>query len=241
MDHLNANQFRVYHITGNKEDEEYNKKSKEEHGKGMIASLQYVKYGFTPNRIGDTSTFRENVFGIACLYYSHITGSWNMKYQGAQFSSGGSPTINEINGSRVAAILPQNFNITRHDTLHLDPIEPFATANFSNQTMPGYKMEIVPANTNNRYPHGLTGSNQNAITNRSTQQQGQRTNTRNNGQLSIEPVGAQPSISTRPSLNNSQIVPVHLNSANRPAIANPLPRPGLGIGQRTLPPSHSNH
>lgn len=118
------------------------------------------------------------------------------------------------------------------DTLHLDPLTSFATAPFSEQTMPGYNMPIEPAQRNYRsFSQNFGGFNQNAIANRPSQQ----SLNRNNPQLSIGPAIHQPQqLPTRsPQINQT---PQHsIQPANRPALPNSRPSPG--IAQR-LPSIH---
>ncbi|AOJ73507.1 hypothetical protein WS78_32205 (plasmid) [Burkholderia savannae] len=80
VDMMSEETLRVYHVEGGKEEEQYNRVGIE-HGRGMVAAMEYPDYGF--HRIGESNI--ENVHGFAFLRYeSKEGGSWNLHYQGQE-------------------------------------------------------------------------------------------------------------------------------------------------------------
>lgn len=100
--------YRVYHVEGRKENQQYNDLS--DHGYGMVEIMQYKQYGYHFDT--DRHRFLENVLGIAFMKYSQQHNTW-LLYQQNQYVPNNPypPTVRSIsvkNGvKQIEAILPQ--------------------------------------------------------------------------------------------------------------------------------------
>ncbi|MPY26887.1 RHS repeat-associated core domain-containing protein, partial [Shewanella sp. YLB-07] len=89
VDQLDPKTLRVYHVQGNKENEEYNQRDNQ-HGEGLVEAMEYVDYGFHTDESGQVM---ENITGSAFMAFDRKDSAWGIHYQGIA----NTPAISAIN------------------------------------------------------------------------------------------------------------------------------------------------
>lgn len=100
--------YRVYHVEGRKENQQYNDLG--DHGYGMVEIMQYKHYGYHFDT--DRHRFLENVLGLAFMKYSQQHNTWLLYRQNQYVPNNPYPptvrSISVINGvKQIEAILPE--------------------------------------------------------------------------------------------------------------------------------------
>lgn len=121
------NQYRVYHVQGGYEKNEYNDLPIEAHGEGMVASMQYKDYGFNvihgQDVLSDTAV--QNRQGMAFLQFDNSRNEWAMHYRGESYN-GGMPSITSIQTTgkkpRAVVYLPGEYHVFQPHMTFVDRV-----------------------------------------------------------------------------------------------------------------------
>lgn len=106
--------YRVYHVQGGYEDVEYNKLN--DHGYGMVTSMEYRNYGYFRTERGNPRLFTENIIGSAFMAYDVQQEKWILYHQSQHGEQGylGVAGISYENGAKqIRAKVPNGIIVPK--------------------------------------------------------------------------------------------------------------------------------